>query len=112
MIGPSTDALPFDREEGPSIIRVPLGSQYGRWMPVIRLHSEGMSLRTTVMAQQSEIVEFHVAAGPEETVQVIQSLHESGRWRQSWQLAETLKMWEVEEPQAQMTRTEIARELC
>ncbi|GJS84307.1 hypothetical protein Tco_0750848 [Tanacetum coccineum] len=61
-------------------------------------HSEGMSLRTTVMAQQSEIVELRAADQRRQTV--ISELLKAD-YRRQRQLVETLKI--VEEPRmAQM----------
>ncbi|GJU88089.1 hypothetical protein Tco_1300512 [Tanacetum coccineum] len=63
-----------------------------------QVHSEGMSLRTTVMAQQSEIVELRAADQRRQTV--ISELLKAD-YRRQRQLAETLKI--VKSLKAQMT---------
>ncbi|GKA83731.1 hypothetical protein Tco_0805326 [Tanacetum coccineum] len=63
-----------------------------------QVHSEGMSLRTTVMAQQSEIVELRAADQRRQTV--ISELLKTD-YRRQRQLAETLKI--VKSLKAQMT---------
>ncbi|GKC63942.1 hypothetical protein Tco_1096540 [Tanacetum coccineum] len=63
-----------------------------------QVHSEGMSLRTTVMAQQSEIVELRAADQRRQTV--ISELLKAD-YRRQRQLVETLKI--VKSLKAQMT---------
>ncbi|GJZ12716.1 hypothetical protein Tco_0547946 [Tanacetum coccineum] len=92
-IGHSIDALscPYDEEAGQSISC----PGHSRWNELHQVRSEGISLRTTVMAQQSEIAELQAADRRRQTMisDLLKAERPDTRHYQSYQGGQSSPNW-------------------